>query len=285
MPITERADGALIHHASHGSGFPVLLLGPTGADGATDEPGLFGTVRALDAYRVITADRRHTGGSTAPLAPFSYAEAAADQLAVLDDLGADAVHVVASGDGTALALRLAHDAPARIASLVLQAPVGLDSTNTVGSFHAPYDEAMRLARAEGLEGVVAAAVRDGRFGAEPGAGPFAQQLHDDPAFREHLHSLRRERYIAALVRHRDGVWPDGSPYFSVSEEWARTCDTPLLILPGADERHPEGVAKALAADARRAQLLDPGHDAPENRARTAEIVTRFLTEHTPRESR
>lgn len=171
MPITERADGALIHHASHGSGFPVLLLGPTGADGATDEPGLFGTVRALDAYRVITADRRHTGGSTAPLAPFSYAEAAADQLAVLDDLGADAVHVVASGDGTALALRLAHDAPARIASLVLQAPVGLDSTNTIGSFHAPYDEAMRLARAEGLEGVVAAAVRDGRFGAEPAPAP------------------------------------------------------------------------------------------------------------------
>ncbi|MGW5618465.1 alpha/beta fold hydrolase [Streptomyces sp. NPDC003877] len=285
MPTTARADGALIHHETHGRGFPVLLLPPTGADGATGEPDCFEAVRACGTHRLITADRRHTGGSTAPLAPFSYAEAAADQLAVLDDLGVPSVHVVASGDATALALRLAHEAPGRITSLVLHAPVGRDSTNTLGSFHAPYDEAMRLARAEGLQGVLEAAARDGRFGAEPGAGPFAQQLHDDPASREQLLSLRRERYIAALVRHRDGVWPDGTPYFSVPEAWVRTCDTPMLILPGADERHPEGLAKTLAAEAGRAQLLDPGHDAPQNRARTGEILTRFLTEHTPRESR
>ncbi|MFD8413173.1 alpha/beta fold hydrolase [Streptomyces sp. NPDC059650] len=284
MPTIERADGALIHYETHGSGFPVLLLAPGGANSLAEswESNFYDPVREFAAgFRVITADQRHTGGSTGPLAPFSYAEAAADQLAVLDELGMEAAHVVAVGSGAALALRLAYEAPERVASLVVQAPVGRDTTNTLGTFFGPFDEAMRLARAESLEGVIEAAARDGLFDRNPGAGPFAQRLHDDDAFRDEVRALRRERYVAALVRFRDGVWPDGTPYFSVPQDWPATCTAPLLVLPGGDAQHPEGVAKLLAAEAPRAQLLDPGYDAPENRARTVELLTRFLTEHTP----
>lgn len=284
MPATERADGARIHYETHGSGFPVLLLAPGGAGSREEswESNFYQPVREFTGrFRVIAADQRHTGGSKGPLAPFSYAEAAADQLAVLDDLGVEAAHVVAAGDATPLALRLAYEAPERVASVVLQTPVGRDTTNTLGTFFGPFDEAMRLARAEGLEGVIEAAVREGRFEENPGAGPFAQRLQDDPAFRDEVRALRRERYVAALVRFRDGVWPDGTPYFSVPEGWPGTSTTPLLVLPGDDARHPAGVAKRLASQAPRARLLDPGFDAPENRARTVEALIQFLTEHTP----
>ncbi|MET9888047.1 alpha/beta hydrolase [Streptomyces sp. NPDC006430] len=284
MPATERADGTRIHYETHGSGFPVLLIAPDGASSRTEswESNFYDPLREFAGrFQVIAVDQRHTGGSGGPLAPFSYAEAAADQLAVLDELGVEAAHVVAVGSGSALALRLAYEAPGRVASLVVQAPVGRDTTNTLGTFFGPFDEAMRLARAEGLEGVIESAAREGLFGRNPGAGPFAQRLHDDPAFRDEVRALRRERYVAALVRYRDGVWPDGTPYFSVPQDWPPTCTTPLLVLPGNDARHPEGVAKRLAGEAPRAQLLDPGFNAPENRVRTVETITRFLTDHTP----
>ncbi|MFE3590617.1 alpha/beta fold hydrolase [Streptomyces niveus] len=284
MPTTERADGARIHHETQGSGFPVLLLAPTGAGTTAEAWGEHGYDPVQEfarRFRVITTDQRHTGASRGPLAPFSYAQAAADQFAVLDDLGIGAAHIVAAGDACPLALRLAYEAPERVASLVLQAPPGRDTTNTLGTFFGPFDEAMRLVRAEGLDGVIEAAARDGLFARNPGAGPFAQPLRDDPAFRDEVRALRRERYVAALVRFRDGVWPDGTPYFSVPGQWPRTCATPLLVLPGDDAKHPEGVAKLLAAEAPGARLLDPGFDAPENRARTVETLTHFLTEHTP----
>uniref|UniRef100_A0AAU3IAC8 Alpha/beta hydrolase n=1 Tax=Streptomyces sp. NBC_01393 TaxID=2903851 RepID=A0AAU3IAC8_9ACTN len=285
MPETVRPDGARIHYEVHGDGFPVLLLadGPAGGDSTTWEENFYDPVAELAGhFRVITVDLRHTGRSAAaPFEPFSYERHAADLAAVLDDAGAAEAHVVAAGTGTAVAWRLAHDAPGRVRSVVAERPVGLDGTNTLGDFLGTYDEPMRHARAEGIAGVIAAAESDSSFTRNPAAGPYAARLAADPEFRTEITTLRRERYVVALVRFRDGVWPVGSPCFSVPPEWPARFGGPLLILSGSDPLHPEGLAKRLADEVPGARLLDAGHAAADRRADTVRTIVSFLNEHTP----
>lgn len=286
MPETVRPDGARIHYEVHGEGFPVLLLADGAAGGgiASWETNFYHPVTELaDRFSVIALDQRHVGRSTAvPFEPFSYERNAADIQAVLDDLGVEQAHVISAGTGTAQAWRLVHDAPARVRSVVSQEPVGLDDSNTLGTFLSEFDEAMRLARAEGLEGVIAAAQAQDCFAGGTGAGPYASRLNADPAFRHEILTLRRERYIVSVVRFRDGVWPQGSAYFSVPEDWMTGFPAPLLILPGNDLLHPEGVAKRLASEVPDARLLDTGHDAGDRRTEAVRAIVSFLDENTPR---
>ncbi|MER5886568.1 alpha/beta hydrolase [Streptomyces sp. NPDC001941] len=285
MSETVRPDGARIHYEVHGEGFPVLLLADGAAGGETaawEEEFLHPVAELAGRFRVITVDQRNTGRSTGPLAPFSYATGAEDLVAVLDDLGVEAAHVVAAGTGTALAWRLAHDAPGRVRSVVALRPVGLGADNTLGDFLGTYDEAMRLPRAEALAGVVEAARREPRFDLNPGAGPYARRLADDQEFRDQVGALRRERYVVAVVRHRDGIWPKGAAFFSVPDAWFATLAAPLLVLPGADRLHPEDVAKRLASEVAGARLVDPGYDTADRRTETVSTIVSFLDENTPR---
>jgi pimeloyl-ACP methyl ester carboxylesterase len=236
MAEIERPDGALVHYDVSGVGAPVLLLGADGTDA-----GLAGA-------RLITVHGR------AVAEPFDYATVAADQLAVLDALGVREVDVVADGAGCAQAWRLAKEAPARVRSLVCLRPIGADDAGSLERTHRPFDEAMRVARAEGLAGVAELARRDGRFETNPGAGPFAAWLREDPAF---LTGLSVERYIVLLGRYRDALWPAGSPYFSVSEEELRAITVPVLVVAGDDEV----VARQLLAQLPSATAAEAGRDA------------------------
>ncbi|MGA5817192.1 alpha/beta fold hydrolase [Kitasatospora sp. NPDC094028] len=278
MPEILRPDGARIHYQVHGEGFPVLLLAPGGvsSDAASWEAESYHPVRELAAhFRVIVLDQRHAGASHAPALPFDYAQTAADQLAVLDELGVEQAHLLAAGSGSVHAWRLAHDAPERVRSVVCLRPAGRDDGNTLGTFYGPFDEAMRWTRAEGVAGVLAAAERAGRFADNPAAGPFGQRLHDDPEFRAELGAVRRENYISLLVRFRDGLWPDGSAWFSVPEAWMGEFPAPLLVLPGDGPQTPAGLAKRLAHEAPQAVLLEDGSD-------PAAAVLAFLQQHTTR---
>ncbi|MEU0580178.1 alpha/beta hydrolase [Streptomyces griseoincarnatus] len=285
MPETVRPDGARIHYEVHGEGFPVLLLadGAAGSETASWDENFYHPVTELSGrFRVIAVDLRHVGRSTAaPFAPFSYEQHAADLVAVLDDAGVAEAHVVAAGSGTAVAWRLAHDAPGRVRSVVAERPVGLDASNTLGDFLGTYDEPMRYARAEGITGVLAAADRESSFTRNPQAGPYAARLATDAEFRQEIVASRRERYIVSLVRHRDGMWPAGSPWFSVPEQWPAGLGRPLLVLAGDGPLSPEGVAKRLAGEVPGARLLDPGHAHTDRRADTVVTIVSFLHEHTP----
>lgn len=292
MPEIQRPDGARIHYQVHGEGFPVLLLAPGGVSSQIEswDTNFYHPVRELShRFRVIAMDQRHAGRSPAPTTPFSYEQTTADQLAVLDELGIDRAHLVGAGIGCAHAWRLTHQAPDRVAAVVSQEPVGRDSTNTLGSFFGKFDEAMRHVRAAslddpdtmGLAAVTEEALRQPRFALNPAAGPFAQRLHDDAAFREEFSRFTRESYVTRLVRFRDGVWPDGSAYFTVPEEWMTQFPAPMLILPGNDLHHPEGVAKRLGADVPRSTFLDHGFDTPRRRDATVEAITAFLAANTP----
>lgn len=283
MPELARPDGARIHYEVVGRGYPVLLLAPGGVSSQI-ERWAQSTINPLtelaDEFRVIGMDQRHAGRSPAPATPFSYDQTAADQLAVLDAADARQAHVIGGGIGCAHAWRLAHDAPERITAVVCQDPVGNDEANKApGAFYRPFHETMRLARAEGLEAIVRAAQANPVFAANPAAGPFAQRIHDDRAFRDAMRRLPVEQYITLIVRFRDGIWPPNPPFFTVTEAWLARCPTPLLILPGSDECHPTSIAHRLCRLAPQARCLDVDCRAPAKLSATVGAIRTFLREH------
>jgi pimeloyl-ACP methyl ester carboxylesterase len=58
--------------------------------------------------------------------PYTFDAMAADTVALLDSLGLARVDVVAHSMGGMLAVRLTRNAPTRVNSLVLEAPIGLE---------------------------------------------------------------------------------------------------------------------------------------------------------------
>ena len=144
-----------------------------------------------------------------------------------------------------------------------------------------FDETMRLARAEGMDAVVRATEANPLFVANNAAGPFAQRIHDDPAFREEVRRMTVESYVALIVRFRDGIWPANPPFFTVSAEWMARCPAPLLVLPGSDPFHPTGIARLICRTAPRARCLDVDCRSPEKLRETIAAIRAFLREHAP----
>ncbi len=257
MPELIRPDGAIIHYQIHGTGEPLLALAPGPVGGGIEDwqhARIDPIGQLADAFRVIAVDVRHAGASRAPLAPFSWEQALGDHLAVLDAAGIARAHIVAEDVGASAALRLAYEAPARVRSAVLIEPPGLDTTNRMDSYYARFNETIRMARAEGIDGVIGAAMADGSFAANPAGGPWARRLHDEALFRDTLRRFGRENYIALIVDFRDGMWPWQQRYFSVNEVSVSRLETPLLVVPGNDELHPHALATALAETAPAAGL-------------------------------
>ncbi|MCJ2036226.1 alpha/beta fold hydrolase [Methylobacterium sp. J-068] len=77
-------------------------------------------------YRAVVPDQLGFGKSAKPVGPYSFDTMAADTVALLDALGLARVDVVAHSMGGMLAVRLARNAPDRVNSLVLEAPIGLE---------------------------------------------------------------------------------------------------------------------------------------------------------------
>ena len=140
--------GAQIYYETYGPGpdavprLPVLLLAPGGLrsriglwrhthDGrARDWPDP--TVELARARRVVAVDQRNAGQSRAPVGPHDgWDTFAADHLGVMDALGIGRFHVVGACIGASFALRLAELAPHRVASAVLQQPIGWTPRNAL----------------------------------------------------------------------------------------------------------------------------------------------------------
>ena len=284
MPDIERPDGAVIHYETFGAGYPLLCLAPGGVNSEIGfwQVSAINPLRELaDEFLVIGMDQRHAGRSPAPAAPFSYGQAAADQLAVLDDLGLERAHAYGGCIGVAYILRLAQEAPGRITAGVGQDPVGLDETNSTDTFMEMFRPTLALAREGGTAAVIEAALANPVFMANNAAGPFARRLHDDAAFRAEVEWLGADGYAALIEAFADGIWPDRAPYFSVDEADVRACATPLLILPGSDPFHPTGVAERICRDAPDARCLPVDCRAEANLAGTVAEIRRFLRERTP----
>jgi pimeloyl-ACP methyl ester carboxylesterase len=284
MPKLTRPDGATIRYEVYGSGYPLLLIAPGGVSSQVEfwqRSAINPIERFSNDFQVIAMDQRHAGQSHAPMRPFSYDTCNADQLAVLDELGIERAHVMGGCIGCAHVWRLISNAPERISAAVTQDPVGLDESNNIDVFYKMFHETMRVARADGLEAVGEAAMQNPLFVMNNAAGPFSALLNASEQAREELMEMGRERYIALIIEFRDGMWPLNPPYFTVSEEWMRACDTPMLVLPGRDQFHPTGVAQKICREAPNAQCLAPECREPENLEATVEAVRTFLKANTP----
>jgi pimeloyl-ACP methyl ester carboxylesterase len=284
MPILNRPDGASIHYEVAGSGFPLLLIAPGGVSSQIEfwDRSAFNPLKELsDEFMVIGMDQRHAGLSHAPAKAWDWADAAADQLAVLDAAGASRAHVMGGCIGCAHILNLLQAAPERVAAAVLQNPVGLDETNNLGVFFAMFNETMRLARSEGVAAVAKAAQENPLFALNNAGGPFAPRLAADEAFRAEMSKMPVESYVALTVRFRDGMWPDNPPYFTASPDWLRSCQAPMLVAPGNDPFHPHGIGERIGREAPNATVLPFPWNDPERRADYISGVREFLRANTP----
>ena len=136
MPFLHRGEARLYFEDS-GSGFPILLLAAGSHRSRIDSwPRLattypdfrFDPLVEFPAYfRLIAMDQRNAGLSVGPVeSDDGWDMFAADQIAVMDHVGIEKFHILGGCIGGPFALALCEKVPDRVASVVLQDPIGAD---------------------------------------------------------------------------------------------------------------------------------------------------------------
>ncbi|MFZ2512706.1 MAG: alpha/beta hydrolase [Gordonia sp. (in: high G+C Gram-positive bacteria)] len=141
--MTERrvsvGNGLMINVRDLGEGPAVLLIHGWSLSGEVWDRQQ--RVLAEAGCRVVAMDQRGHGDSDAPRTGYGIEELAADALGVLDGLGIETAAVVGWSLGGMVGLRLAHDRPERIRTLVMVASNGVAASRTVAfPFGVPADQ-------------------------------------------------------------------------------------------------------------------------------------------------
>ena len=140
MPIFHR-NQVDIHYEIEGDGFPILLFAPGGMLSAASfwENAEWDPIKTLSPhFTVIAMDQRNAGDSRAPVSGrdgwHSYAE---DHLALLDHLNIDQTHLLGGCIGGPYCLGVIKAHRERVASAVLQQPIGSDNNRAL--FYSMFD--------------------------------------------------------------------------------------------------------------------------------------------------
>lgn len=237
-----------IRYAETGSGFP-LLATPGGGLNSRMINWPNAVINIVEEFkndfRVITMDQRNAtnGESTGPVPVANPWDAFADdQLGLMDHLGIRQFAFFGNCIGGPFAMKLMERAPQRVVAAILSQPVG----------HKPdkpdfmYDSGRDVWAKEFL-----------------GRRPDVSMA----TIEQYLHNLYRVR-------------PDF--VYSVSRDFAKSCQTPMLVLPDDVVAHPLQVSIDIASLAPNAEMtVFPWKDPPElktrtiNRART--LLKRYQT--------
>ncbi len=230
-----------LHVTEAGEGIPVVLLhGLT----ATRRYVVMGS-RALErsGHRVIAYDARGHGASDPAPDPgaYRYEDLVADLVGVLDERGVGRAVLAGASMGAHTLLRLAIEAPERVAGLVVITPAYDPGNHGDGAELARWDALSDGLRTGGVEGFVAAygepdvptawretvtkVVRQ-RLGAHQHPEAVADALRAVPRSRpfDTLHELAAIEVPTVVVADRDEADP-GHP-LRVGEDYAR-------VIPGA----------------------------------------------------
>jgi pimeloyl-ACP methyl ester carboxylesterase len=237
-----------IRYQDVGSGFP-LLCTPGGGLNSRISNWATAVINARDEFksdlRCITMDQRNaTGGESTGPVPVDdpWGAFADDQLGLMDHLGIRQFFFFGNCIGGSFALKLMERAPDRVVAGVLSQPIG----------HRPEspDVMYDLSR-------------------DVWAKEFRARQPDVSmeTIEKYLHNLYRVR-------------PDF--VYSVSRDFVRGCQTPMLVLPDDTPAHAYQTAVDVASLAPNADVsVYPWKDPPELKARTIDRVRNFLKAHHP----
>jgi pimeloyl-ACP methyl ester carboxylesterase len=236
-----------IHYQSVGSGFPLLLIAGGGLNSTI--AGLANPFNSVDEfkgeYRCIAADLRNAnpGQSSGPVdADRPWDSHADDQLALMDHLGINKFMVMGFCIGGPFIWNLLKRAPNRVAAAVLAQPVGF--------------------RPE-MPGVL-------YDGSKTGWAP------DFLKRRPEVTADTVERYLTKMFR------TDADFVFTVSRDFVRSCQTPVLVLPDDVPAHPLAVAMECAMSAPKAEVsMYPWKQPPERIPLAVRQIRSFLRAHRP----
>ena len=280
MPHVDRPDGAHIYYEVEGSGFPLLLFAPGGINSQVSFWRGVSTINPFeyaDEFQVIGMNQRHAQDSPAPLAAPDWDVLVADQLAVLDAVGVGQTLLWGGCIGVAYVLRFIQERPAAVTGAVCQDPVGLvEGFNSRQTFFAMFQPTIDLARSQGMQAVVEAAIGNPLFVRNNAAGPFAARIATDADFRAEVLRLDPTEYERIIRAWDDNLWGARGAFISVDEAFIRTCPAPLLVLPGSDPFHPTETAQRICRHAPRATCLDVDARSPEKLDATKQRIREFL---------
>src|SRR5438093_8622665 len=237
-----------IRYTEIGTGFPLLA---TPGGGLNSRIAIWANAvinipeEFKNDFRVITMDQRNaTGGESTGPVPVDdpWGAFADDQLGLMDHLGIRQFFFFGNCIGGPFAMKLMEHAPQRVVAALLSQPVG----------HRPEQPDYMF-----------------NSGRDVWAKEFRERRPDVPmeTFEKYLHSLYRMR-------------PDF--VYSVSRDFAKSCQTPMLVLPDDVTAHPLQVSIDIASLAPNAEItVFPWKDPPELKARTINRARSFLKRHLP----
>jgi pimeloyl-ACP methyl ester carboxylesterase len=246
MPIYERGDVRL-RYEEFGSGFPLLITPGGGLNahmGFWERMPFNGPDVFKNDFRVITMDQRNScEESTGPVqVEDPWGAFADDQLGLMDHLGINEFMAMGLCIGGPFVLKLAERAPARVKAVVMCQPVGQNDAHP----DAMYDS-----------------------GVNQWAPPLLERRPD-------LSMEQIERYLHNLYR-------DPAEFvYSVTRDFVRQCQTPILVMPDDSPAHSYDVAMEVTRIAPNVEAtIYPWKDTPEHLSEALQHAMRFLKAHEP----
>ncbi|WP_245931656.1 alpha/beta fold hydrolase [Actinokineospora auranticolor] len=227
------ADGCPLHAAVLGSGPPVVLM----HGGGPDHESLIPLARALaDAYTVVLPDVRGYGRSVCvDPTRHTWNTYADDVVALLDHLDLATAVVGGTGLGSSITLRTCARHPSRVRAALLLSVENVEDDKTKAAEIAYLDAFAARVRLSGIEAAWASL--------RPHLAPVITTLVTEAIPRSTPASIA----AAAAIGH---------DRLLTSIDELAAVDTPALIVPGIDHRHPPSVARAMAAALPRSTLAD-----------------------------
>ena len=268
MP-TATIDGLEVDYITRGSGPALLMLAPGGFDATMEKwktAGVWKGMQPLDAlakdFQVIAYDRRESGNSGGRVERLSWALFAEQGRKLLEHLGIDRAFVLGGCMGCSVATAFAALYPDTTQALILHWPVGGYRWKMNASDR--FARHLRLARDNGLSGVVKRAHEGKSFWQDPEAGPWASVIVRDQAFAEAFQGQDLERYIGIVAASLRNLFDRETPPGAEPEELL-AMNMPALIVPGDDPAHATSGAHYLREMLPRSEYwpVMPPEQAPE----------------------